>query len=108
MVDFLKFKQPIVCASQELMKMDTKELLLHRSRKFRKIGAIQDVIPLDPRKKRNYRKREKPLPSNVELENEVEKFKEQILKDKDTSTETAKSDGMAKQLSVTSSKLSLH
>ncbi|KAH1031750.1 hypothetical protein J1N35_043924 [Gossypium stocksii] len=35
----------------ELMAMDTEELLKHRMHKFRKLGGFQEGVPIDPKKK---------------------------------------------------------
>ncbi|KAJ8433636.1 hypothetical protein Cgig2_026816 [Carnegiea gigantea] len=85
-----QIRSAIVRSMDELLTMDTEELLEHRYQKFRKLGGFQEGIPIDPMKKRNMKKREQPLPSNLELENEVEKLKEQITKAKDSSMETPK------------------
>lgn len=92
-----QIRSAIVRSMDELLMMDTEELLEHRYQKFRKLGGFQEGIPIDPMKKRNMKKREQnmkkreqPLPSNLELENEVEKLKEQITKAKDGSMETPK------------------
>ncbi|KAI9153191.1 hypothetical protein LWI28_007460 [Acer negundo] len=73
----------------ELEKMNTPELLEHRRLKFRKIGGFQEGIPIDPKRKFNMKKKDEPVAgstSNVELEDEVEKVKQQILKAKESST----------------------
>jgi len=82
--------------------LNTEELLKHRMLKFRKLGGFKDGIPIDPKKKRNMKKRDIPpakisvdpkekrnmktrdLPpakiSDSELEVQIEKLKQQILK----------------------------
>lgn len=70
--------------------MDTPELLKHRYQKFRKIGAVQEGIPLDPKKKVNIKKRTRPvsLPGktpDVELKDQVQKLKQKILRAKQPS-----------------------
>ena len=69
--------------------METQELLKHRMLKFRKIGGFQEGIPVDPERKVNMKKREEPVADktpDVELEDEVEKLKQQILKAKKSYT----------------------
>ncbi|KAK4730489.1 hypothetical protein R3W88_023477 [Solanum pinnatisectum] len=72
----------------ELMKMDTQELLRHRMLKFRKLGGFQEGVPIDPKRKVNMKKKEEPLlpPGilDVELMDEVEKLKQEILKAKES------------------------
>ncbi|KAE8678551.1 Acetyl-coenzyme A carboxylase carboxyl transferase subunit alpha [Hibiscus syriacus] len=73
----------------ELLAMDTEELLKHRTHKFRKLGGFQEGIPLDPKKKVHMKKKEEqtvPRTSNAELEGEIEKVKQQILKSKESSS----------------------
>lgn len=75
---------------QELNKMDKKELLKHRMLKFRKIGGFQEGLPVDPKKKVNMKKKEGPIVArnqHLDLEGEVEKVKQQILKAKESSSE---------------------
>lgn len=64
--------------------MDTETLLKHRTQKFRKIGGFQEGIPIDPKRKINMKKKEEPIvqinkTSEVELKDEVDKLKQQIL-----------------------------
>lgn len=74
--------------------MDTEELLKHRMLKFRKMGtlnAYQEGIPVEPKKTANMKKREAPVVAPekipvVELRDEVEKLKEQILKASESSS----------------------
>ncbi|KAL5806981.1 hypothetical protein ACOSQ4_029714 [Xanthoceras sorbifolium] len=76
-------------AMDELGKMDTQELLNHRMLKFRKIGGFQEGIPIDPERKVSMKKKDEPVvgrTSNLELEDEVEKLKQQILTAKESST----------------------
>ncbi|KAK4359177.1 hypothetical protein RND71_021406 [Anisodus tanguticus] len=72
----------------ELTKMDTQELLRHRMLKFRKLGGFQEGVPIDPKRKVNMKKKEEPiLPPgipDVELMDEVEKLKQEILKAKES------------------------
>ncbi|MBA0638368.1 hypothetical protein Godav_029694 [Gossypium davidsonii] len=73
----------------ELTAMDTEELLKHRMHKFRKLGGFQEGVPIDPKKKVNMKKKEEqtvPRSSKAELEGEIEKLKQQILKAKESST----------------------
>ena len=67
--------------------MDTEELLKHRMLKFRKLGGFQEGVPVDPKKKVNMKKKEQTVRSTLkaELEGEVEKLKQQILKAKESS-----------------------
>ncbi|KAF8396880.1 hypothetical protein HHK36_018515 [Tetracentron sinense] len=90
-----QIKIAVVEAMDELMKMDTPELLNHRMLKFRKIGGFQEGIPIDPERKVNMKQKEEPIfqkgepgktPDN-DLEDEVEKLKQQILKAKESSTQ---------------------
>lgn len=87
-----QIKTAILDATDELVKMDQEELLKHRYLKFRKIGGFQEGIPVDPQKKANMKKRDIPIiqpgkTSALELKNEVEKLKQQILKARESSTE---------------------
>ncbi|KAL4339668.1 hypothetical protein GQ457_08G012780 [Hibiscus cannabinus] len=77
----------------ELMAMDTEELLKHRTHKFRKLGGFQEGVPIDPKKKVNMKKTEQTIlrTSNAELEGEIEKVKQQILKAKESSTKPPES-----------------
>ncbi|KAM3325621.1 acetyl-coenzyme A carboxylase carboxyl transferase subunit alpha, chloroplastic isoform X1 [Capsicum chacoense] len=72
----------------ELTKMDTQELLRHRMLKYRKLGGFQEGVPIDPKRKVNMKKKEVPiLPPgipDVELVDEVEKLKQEILKAKES------------------------
>lgn len=89
-----QIKIAIVEAMDELTKMETQELLKHRMLKFRKIGGFQEGIPVDPERKVNMKKREEPVVDktpDVELEDEVEKLKQQILKAKKSYTELPES-----------------
>ncbi|XVE97024.1 hypothetical protein REPUB_Repub02eG0274900 [Reevesia pubescens] len=70
----------------ELTAMDTEELLKHRMHKFRKLGGFQEGVPVDPKKKVNMKKKEEQRTSNAELEGEVEKLKQKILKAQESST----------------------
>ncbi|XP_031276089.1 acetyl-coenzyme A carboxylase carboxyl transferase subunit alpha, chloroplastic [Pistacia vera] len=84
-----RIKQAINDTMDELLKMDTQQLLKHRMLKFRKIGGFQEGIPIDPERKVNMKKKEEPIvgrASNEELEGEVEHLKQQILKAKESST----------------------
>ncbi|XP_027069442.1 acetyl-coenzyme A carboxylase carboxyl transferase subunit alpha, chloroplastic isoform X1 [Coffea eugenioides] len=87
-----QIKTAILDAMDELVKMDQEELLKHRYLKFRKIGGFQEGIPVDPQKKVNMKKKDTPIiqpgkTSGLELKEEVEKLKQQILKARETSTE---------------------
>ncbi|KAK9290906.1 hypothetical protein L1049_009085 [Liquidambar formosana] len=77
-----QIKAAINESMDELMKMDTQELLKHRMLKFRKIGGFQEGIPIDPKRKVNMKVKEaivqKEEPSktlDLELEGEVEILK---------------------------------
>lgn len=87
----------------ELMKMDTEQLLRHRTLKFRKIGGFIEGLPVDPKKKVNMKQKE-PLQSKastMELESEVEKLKEKILKSNENlSTETLNVEEMIEKLKL--------
>ncbi|XVE76503.1 hypothetical protein DITRI_Ditri12bG0178800 [Diplodiscus trichospermus] len=84
-----QIKAAINEAMDELTAMDTEQLLKHRMLKFRKMGRVQEGVPVDPKKKVNMKKKEEQTvrrTSNAELEGEVEKLKQQILKAKESST----------------------
>lgn len=70
----------------EFSKMSAEELLKHRTLKYRKIGVFYEGAPIDPKRKFNMKKKDM-LSTSRELEGEVEKLKEQILKAKETSSE---------------------
>ncbi|KAG8376990.1 hypothetical protein BUALT_Bualt09G0121700 [Buddleja alternifolia] len=79
-----QIKTAITESMDELVKMDTETLLKHRAQKFRKLGGFQEGIPIDPKRKVNMKKKEEPIvpigkTSEVELRDEVEKLKQQIL-----------------------------
>ncbi|XP_010044065.2 acetyl-coenzyme A carboxylase carboxyl transferase subunit alpha, chloroplastic [Eucalyptus grandis] len=81
-------------AMTELKKMDTQELLKHRTLKFRKIGGFQEGIPVDPKRKVNMKMKEEPplgMISEAELESEVEKLKQKIVRAKESSGEASDS-----------------
>ncbi|KAL9243448.1 hypothetical protein vseg_017334 [Gypsophila vaccaria] len=85
-----QLRKAIVENMDELLKMDTQALLQHRSAKFRKLGGFQEGLPIEPSRKRRMKLKDEPIvgkTSAVELESEVEKLKEQILKSKDVSSE---------------------
>ncbi|KAG8374386.1 hypothetical protein BUALT_Bualt11G0126500 [Buddleja alternifolia] len=86
-----QIKTAIVETMDELAKMDTETLLKHRALKFRKLGGFQEGIPIDPKRKVNMKKKEEPIipiskTSEVELRDEVEKLKLQILEASKSST----------------------
>ncbi|XP_039013024.1 acetyl-coenzyme A carboxylase carboxyl transferase subunit alpha, chloroplastic-like [Hibiscus syriacus] len=83
-----QIKATINESMDELTAMNTEELLHHRNHKFRKLGGFQENAQLDPKKKVNMKKKEDTVrrTSNVELEGEVEKLKQQILKAKESSS----------------------
>ncbi|OVA17693.1 Acetyl-CoA carboxylase [Macleaya cordata] len=78
----------------ELLKMDIPQLLNHRMLKFRSLGGFQEGVPVEPEKKVNMKKKEEPVVQkediskslDLELEGELEKLKEQILKAKQSSS----------------------
>ncbi|KAL3531732.1 hypothetical protein ACH5RR_005253 [Cinchona calisaya] len=87
-----QIKTAILDEMDELVKMDKAELLKHRSLKFRKLGGFQEGIAIDPKKKINMKKKESPViqpgkTSDLELKDEVEKLKQQIMKARVSSTE---------------------
>ncbi|MED6180309.1 Chromatin assembly factor 1 subunit p50 [Stylosanthes scabra] len=88
----------------ELTKMTTEELLEHRRLKYRKIGGLQEGLPVDPMRKRNMKKRDIPIDNKIptaELEVEVQKLKQQILDSKESSIEPRLDlDEMIKQLQI--------
>ncbi|KAG6595374.1 Acetyl-coenzyme A carboxylase carboxyl transferase subunit alpha, chloroplastic, partial [Cucurbita argyrosperma subsp. sororia] len=71
----------------ELLKMDTEELLKHRMLKFRKIGGFQEGIPIERKRKVNMKKKEKPIrmKSVQEPETKVKKVKQKSVKAKESS-----------------------
>ncbi|XP_022966549.1 acetyl-coenzyme A carboxylase carboxyl transferase subunit alpha, chloroplastic [Cucurbita maxima] len=71
----------------ELLKMDTEELLKHRMLKFRKIGGFQEGIPIERKRKFNMKKKEKAIrmKSVQELETKVKKVKQKSVKAKESS-----------------------
>ncbi|KAL6998393.1 Chromatin assembly factor 1 subunit p50 [Sarracenia purpurea var. burkii] len=80
-----QIKTAIVDTMDELIKMDTPDLLKHRMLKFRKLGGFQEGIPVDPKRKINMKKKEEPIlkpgkTPDLELEREIEKLKQQISK----------------------------
>ncbi|KAF8397347.1 hypothetical protein HHK36_016260 [Tetracentron sinense] len=89
-----QIKIAVVEAMDELMKMDTPELLTHRMLKFRKIGGFQEGIPIDPERKVNMKQKEEPIVQkeepgktpDLDLEAEIENLKQQMLKAKESST----------------------
>lgn len=96
-----QIKKAIVESMDELVKMDIEDLLHHRTSKFRKIGGFQEGLPVDPKRKVNMKRKEEPHQSklsSLELEGEVEKLKQQILKSMPLSTETPNVDEMIEKL----------
>ncbi|KAK9280660.1 hypothetical protein L1049_014357 [Liquidambar formosana] len=88
-----QIKIAVVEAMDELMRMDTKELLNHRMLKFRKLGGFQEGVPVDPIKKVNVKKKDEPIvqkgsfgKTKLELEDEIGKLKQQILQANESST----------------------
>lgn len=76
-----QIKIAITECMDELLAMDTQTLLDHRNAKFRKLGGFQEGIPQDPVKKVNMKRREEPSKTpDVELEDEIEKLKQNIVK----------------------------
>ncbi|CAN6442964.1 unnamed protein product [Victoria cruziana] len=86
-----QIKVAIVNAMNELSVMDTEALLNHRMLKFRAIGGFEEATSLDPRKKINMKQKDEAtgagaeLFTNSEIEGEIEKLKDQILKSKESS-----------------------
>lgn len=90
-----QIKTGILNAMDELVKMDKPELLKHRYLKFRKMGGVQEGIPLDPEKKVNMKKRTRPviLPGktpDVELKDQVQKLKQTVVRAKQPSVKKPK------------------
>ncbi|KAL0309951.1 UNVERIFIED_CONTAM: Acetyl-coenzyme A carboxylase carboxyl transferase subunit alpha, chloroplastic [Sesamum radiatum] len=61
------------------------------AQKFRKLGGFQEGIPIDPKRKVNMKKKEQPIvpiskTSEVELRDEVERVKQQIIEASKSST----------------------
>uniref|UniRef100_A0A2N9FBG5 acetyl-CoA carboxytransferase n=1 Tax=Fagus sylvatica TaxID=28930 RepID=A0A2N9FBG5_FAGSY len=84
-----QIKNAINESMDELLKMDTQELLKHRMLKHRKIGGFQEGIPVEPKKKINMKKREEPIrkTSDLNIEDEVKKLMQQRLNAKESSME---------------------
>ncbi|KAL0426275.1 UNVERIFIED_CONTAM: Acetyl-coenzyme A carboxylase carboxyl transferase subunit alpha, chloroplastic [Sesamum latifolium] len=87
-----QIKTAILESMDELVKMDTETLLKHRAQKFRKLGGFQEGVPIDPKRKVNMKKKDKPIvpiskTSESELRDEVEKLKTQILEASKSSVE---------------------
>ncbi|KAI3447752.1 hypothetical protein Pfo_004417 [Paulownia fortunei] len=87
-----QIKTAIVESMDELGKMDTETLLKHRAQKFRKLGGFQEGVPIDPKRKVNMKKKDEPIvpiskTSELELRDEVEKLKLQILEASKSSAE---------------------
>ncbi|KAG7964990.1 hypothetical protein I3843_09G201200 [Carya illinoinensis] len=89
-----QIKKAINESMDELMKMDTPELLKHRMLKFRKIGGFQEGLPVDPKKKVNMKKKEEPIrkTSDLNIEDEVKKLMQQRLDAKESSVMPPQSD----------------
>ncbi|KAL7095461.1 hypothetical protein ACP275_10G025500 [Erythranthe tilingii] len=102
-----QIKTAIIESMDELTKMDTETLLKHRAQKFRKLGGFQEGIPIDPKRKVNMKKKEEPIipismTSEVELRDEVEKLKQQILEASKSSSGSADTGlkGMIEKLKI--------
>ncbi|KAF5471568.1 hypothetical protein F2P56_008349 [Juglans regia] len=82
-----QIKKAINESMDELMKMDTQDLLKHRMLKFRKIGGFQEGLPVDPKKKVNMKKRDEPIrkTSDQNIEDEVKKLMQRRLDAKEPS-----------------------
>ncbi|KAH0925167.1 hypothetical protein HID58_017423 [Brassica napus] len=72
----------------EFGKMSGEELLKHRMAKYRKIGVFIEGEPVEPEKKINMKRRDAVASTSRNLEGEVEKLREQILKAKEASPES--------------------
>ncbi|XP_010529773.1 PREDICTED: acetyl-coenzyme A carboxylase carboxyl transferase subunit alpha, chloroplastic-like [Tarenaya hassleriana] len=70
---------------EEFSKMSGEELLKQRMLKYRKIGVFIEGTPIEPKRKFNMKKKD-VVSTSRELEGEVEKLKEQILKAKETTS----------------------
>lgn len=66
--------------------METEELLQHRMLKYRKIGGVQEGIPIDPERKWAVKKKDVPE-RRLDLEVDVENVKQQILNASGSSSE---------------------
>ncbi|KAK4595080.1 hypothetical protein RGQ29_018723 [Quercus rubra] len=88
-----QIKYAINESMDELMKMDTEELLKHRMHKFRKIGMFQEGLPVDSKKKVNMKMKEEPIvrTSSLTIEDEVKKLMQQRLDAKESSVELPES-----------------
>ncbi|KAG2685968.1 hypothetical protein I3843_10G146000 [Carya illinoinensis] len=76
-----QIKKAINESMDELMKMDTQDLLKHRMLKFRKIGGFQEGLPVDPKKKVNMKKKDEPIKKTPDqnIEDEVKKLMQRRL-----------------------------
>ncbi|CAN0926392.1 Acetyl-coenzyme A carboxylase carboxyl transferase subunit alpha, chloroplastic [Linum grandiflorum] len=72
-----QLKNAIKIAMNNLSKMDTEQLLKHRSAKFRKIGKIEENAPKPERKKKVRRRSKTPV---AQLGDEVEQLKLEMSK----------------------------
>ncbi|KAF5737218.1 acetyl-coenzyme A carboxylase carboxyl transferase [Tripterygium wilfordii] len=74
---------------EALMEKNPEEILRHRMLKFRKIGGFQEGTPIDPKRKFNMKRKEGPIQaktSELNLKDDIEKLRQQILKAKESST----------------------
>nr|GMD01484.1 acetyl-coenzyme A carboxylase carboxyl transferase subunit alpha, chloroplastic [Ipomoea batatas] len=102
-----QIKTAILESMDELGKMNTEELLKNRMLKFRKMGTInafQEGTPVEPKRTANMKKKDVPVvvPEKtpvVELRDEVEKLKEQILKASESSSKIPESERKASESS---------
>ncbi|CAA6661701.1 unnamed protein product [Spirodela intermedia] len=80
-----QIKIAILEAMDELLKMETPILLQHRMLKFRHLGGFIEGEPVEPSKKVNMKKKEEAVVpkehtlADLNLEDEIEKIKQQIL-----------------------------
>nr|ACN65502.1 chloroplast carboxyltransferase alpha subunit isoform 2 [Brassica oleracea] len=79
-------------------KMSGEELLKHRMAKYRKIGVFIEGEPVEPEKKINMKRRDAVASTSRNLEGEVEKLGEQILKAKEASPESDEGEELSSQV----------
>ncbi|GAB2235415.1 hypothetical protein Drorol1_Dr00025840 [Drosera rotundifolia] len=85
-----QIKEAILDSMAELDEMDTEELLEDRRHKFRKLGGYEEGTPTDPEGKSNVKKTEGTSTTSIqELESEIKRLEEQVLKATDTPNEAS-------------------
>ncbi|KAG9453865.1 hypothetical protein H6P81_006769 [Aristolochia fimbriata] len=102
-----QIKKAVVGSMNELLEMDTPQLLRHRMLKFRRLGGFQEGIPQEPVKKVNMKKKDEPIIAKEKISNtsdqgadEIGKLKRQTVKSKKAPSPRRRLnlDGMIKKL----------